>query len=62
MLSSLLVFERKDSLLYQFVADTLLYFSHHIMFDLFCLPESNLAPREGVEMLWLERLYETGAI
>lgn len=56
------MFERKDSLLYQFVADTLLYFSHHIMFNLFCLPKSNLAPREGVEMLWLEQLYETGAI
>lgn len=52
MLSSLLVFKRKDSLLYQFIADTLLYFSRHIIFNLFCLPE-------GVEMLWLEQFYET---
>lgn len=59
MLSSLLVFKRKDSLLYQFIADTLLYFSHHSIFNLVCLPESNQAPREGVEMLWLEQFYGT---
>lgn len=56
------MFKRKDSLLYQFIADTSLYFSHHITFNFFCLPESNLAPREGVEVLWLKQLCERRAI
>lgn len=48
------MFKRKDSLLYQFISDTSPYFSCHIIFNFFCLPESNLVPREGVEVLWLK--------
>lgn len=52
------MFWRGDSLLYLFIADHPSHFSCHMVFNFFCLSESNLAQRERVEVLWLKQLWD----